>query len=134
MEHDLDVTPGGYVRLASGQVDVDATVTARSGDITLTNIIDVVNSNGGAARTALTGADGDTYVRLGAEGVLDARGLWSNQIRTPDTAALAHRDGGSVTLASSRDVALEAGSLIDVSSGGAVTADCLLYTSPSPRD
>ncbi|HBL86121.1 MAG TPA: hypothetical protein DD399_03585, partial [Alcanivorax sp.] len=61
---DLDVTPGGYVRLASGQVDVDATVTARSGDITLTNIIDVVNSNGGAARTALTGADGDTYVRL----------------------------------------------------------------------
>jgi len=123
VEHDLDVTPGGYVRLASGQVDVDATVTARSGDITLTNIIDVVNSNGGAARTALTGADGDTYVRLGAEGVLDARGLWSNQIRTPDTAALAHRDGGSVTLASSRDVALEAGSLIDVSSGGAVTAD-----------
>lgn len=123
VEHDLDVTPGGYVRLASGQVDVDATVTARSGDITLTNIIEVVNSNGGAARTALTGADGDTYVRLGAEGVLDARGLWSNQIRTPDTAALAHRDGGSVTLASSRDVALEAGSLIDVSSGGAVTAD-----------
>lgn len=123
VEQDLDVTPGGYVRLASGQVDVDATVTARSGDITLTNIIDVVNSNGGAARTALTGADGDTYVRLGAEGVLDARGLWSNQIRTPDTAALAHRDGGSVTLASSRDVALEAGSLIDVSSGGAVTAD-----------
>ncbi|HAS29766.1 MAG TPA: filamentous hemagglutinin, partial [Alcanivorax sp.] len=36
---------------------------------------------------------------------------------------MAHRDGGSVTLASSRDVALEAGSLIDVSSGGAVTAD-----------
>jgi len=123
VEQNLDVTPGGYVRLASGQVDVDATVTARSGDITLTNIIDVVNSNGGAARTALTGADGDTYVRLGAEGVLDARGLWSNQLQAPDTAALAHRDGGSVTLASSRDVALEAGSLIDVSSGGAVTAD-----------
>ncbi len=123
VEQDLDVTPGGYVRLASGQVDVDATITARSGDITLTNIIDVVNSNGGAARTELTGADGETHLRLGAEGVLDARGLWSNQLQAPDTAALAHRDGGSVTLASSRDVTLEAGSLIDVSSGGAVTAD-----------
>ncbi len=123
VERDVNVAPGGYVRLASGQVDVDATVTARSGDITLTNIIDVVNSNGGAARTELTGADGETYLRLGAEGVLDTRGLWSNQMRAPDTAALAHRDGGRVTLSSSRDVTLEAGSLIDVSSGGAVTAD-----------
>lgn len=123
VERDVEVTPGGYVRLASGQVDVDATVTARSGDITLTNIIDVVNSNGGSARTELTGADGETYLRLGAEGVLDARGLWNNQIQTPDSAALAHRDGGSVTLSSSRDVTLEAGSLIDVSSGGAVTAE-----------
>ncbi len=123
VEQDLDVIPGGYVRLASGQVDVDATVTARSGDITLTNIIDAYTDGNTPVRTALTGADDDTYLRLGAEGVLDARGLWSNQIQTPDTAALAHRDGGSVTLASSRDVALEAGSLIDVSSGGAVTAD-----------
>ena len=123
VERDVAVAPGGYVRLASGQVDVDATVTARSGEITLTNIIDVVNSNGGAARTELTGADGETYLRLGAEGVLDTRGLWSNQMRAPDTAALAHRDGGRVTLSSSRDVTLEAGSLIDVSSGGAVTAD-----------
>jgi filamentous hemagglutinin family protein len=123
VEQDLDVTPGGYVRLASGQVDVDATVTARSGDITLTNIIEAYTDGATPVRTALTGADDDTYLRLGAEGVLDARGLWSNQLQAPDTAALAHRDGGSVTLASSRDVALEAGSLIDVSSGGAVTAD-----------
>ena len=123
VERDVNVAPGGYVRLASGQVDVDATVTARSGEITLTNIIEAYTDGNTPVRTALTGADGETYLRLGAEGVLDARGLWSNQVQTPDSAGLAHRDGGRVTLSSSRDVTLEAGSLIDVSSGGAVTAD-----------
>lgn len=123
VDHDLTVTPGGYVRLASGQVDVDATVTARGGDITLTNIIEAYNNTGSLVRTALEGADGETRMRLGAEGFLDARGLWSNQRREPFRASLAHRDGGRVQVISSQDVTLEAGSRIDVSSGAAVDAD-----------
>ncbi len=123
VDNDLAVTPGGYVRLASGQVDVDATVTARGGDITLTNIIEAYNNTGSLVRTALEGADGETRMRLGAEGFLDARGLWSNQRREPFRASLAHRDGGRVQVISSQDVTLEAGSRIDVSSGAAVDAD-----------
>ena len=123
VDNDLAVTPGGYVRLASGQVDVDATVTARGGDITLTNIIEAYNNTGSLVRTALEGADGEPRTRLGAEGFLDARGLWSNQRREAFRASLAHRDGGRVQVISSQDVTLEAGSRIDVSSGGAVDAD-----------
>ncbi|MFP1680225.1 filamentous hemagglutinin family protein [Alloalcanivorax sp. C16-2] len=123
VDNDLAVTPGGYVRLASGQVDVDGTVTARGGDITLTNIIEAYNNTGSLVRTALEGADGETRMRLGAEGFLDARGLWSNQRREPFRASLAHRDGGRVQVLSSQDVTLELGSRIDVSSGGAVDAD-----------
>ncbi len=102
---------------------MDGTVTARGGDITLTNIIEAYNNTGSLVRTALEGADGETRMRLGAEGFLDARGLWSNQRREALRASLAHRDGGRVQVLSSQDVSLEAGSRIDVSSGGAVDAD-----------
>tara|TARA_R110001606_G_scaffold81584_1_gene187550 strand:+ start:10790 stop:22960 length:12171 start_codon:yes stop_codon:yes gene_type:complete len=124
VERDVTLAAGAQMRLASGQVDVDATVTAAGGDLILTNMIDVRNAGGGARQVVLTGADGDTHVRLGAEGVLDARGVWSNSLQSGSSLVdLAYRDGGSVTLSATHNVTVEAGSLIDVSSGAGVDAD-----------
>lgn len=60
-----------------------------------------------------------------AKGVqLDARGLWSNLRTDPDdVSSLAYLNGGVVSVRSTGSVNLGSGSLLDVSSGGALLAN-----------
>lgn len=123
VESDLTLAEGGQLRLVSGQVVVDAAVTARGGDITLTNILTpdgVVNTT----PIAFTDEDGNSELRLSENGQLDTRGLWSNGLlESGENWKQAYVDGGDVTIEGTQDVTLAEGSLVDVSSGAALKAD-----------
>lgn len=123
VESDLTLAEGGQLSLVSGQVAVDATVTARGGDITLTNILTpdgVVNTT----PIALTDEDNNSELRLTENGQLDARGLWHNGLlESGENWKQAYVDGGDVTIEGTQDVTLAEGSLVDVSSGAALKAD-----------
>ncbi|WP_416391727.1 filamentous hemagglutinin [Alloalcanivorax xenomutans] len=122
VENDLTLAEGGQLRLVSGQVEVDASATARGGDITLTNMLtpDGVNTT----PIAFTDEDGNSELRLSENGQLDTRGLWSNGLlESGENWKQAYVDGGDVTIEGTQDVTLAEGSLIDVSSGAALKAD-----------
>ncbi|MGY3608185.1 MULTISPECIES: filamentous haemagglutinin family protein [unclassified Bradyrhizobium] len=116
----LSFAPGAQVKLVAPTVDVAADITARSGTVTVSNML---TSAAVGTKTLTTPAGGvDLTLRSGV--TIDARGLWVNESTDPDSAAnLGFLNGGSVTFDSSQNVALAAGSTIDVSSGGAVLAD-----------
>jgi filamentous hemagglutinin family protein len=110
----LSVANGGTVSLTGANVTVNADITARSGAIVLT---DQLSSTPGpvAPHTTLTLASG---------AVLDTRGVWTNEIINPSQAAsAAYANGGRVTIAGSNGVTLQAGSRIDVSSGGGLLSN-----------
>ncbi|WP_229682920.1 filamentous hemagglutinin N-terminal domain-containing protein, partial [Alloalcanivorax dieselolei] len=67
VENDLTLAEGGRLRLVSGQVAVDAAVTARGGDITLTNMLTPEGVNS-ATRIAFTDEDGNSELRLTENG------------------------------------------------------------------
>ncbi|GGF06588.1 hypothetical protein GCM10011611_10090 [Aliidongia dinghuensis] len=112
----LQLAPGAQVRLTAPTVDVAADITARSGSITVTNILPNVG--------ALTTATGGAQLTLEAGATVDARGLWVNALTDPNSfAGLAFLNGGNVTFDSTQNLTLTKGSLIDVSSGGAILAN-----------
>ncbi|KYZ86682.1 hypothetical protein A3Q32_15415 [Alcanivorax sp. KX64203] len=123
VESDLTLAEGGQLRLVSGQVVVDAAVTARGGDVILTNLFaSEAPSTGEVALT--TGEGAHSELRLGENGTLDTRGLWHNTLLGEGyTWKRAHVNGGNVTLEGTQDVTLAEGSLIDVSSGAALSED-----------
>ncbi|MCA6119336.1 filamentous hemagglutinin family protein [Bradyrhizobium sp. WSM 1738] len=114
----LSVADGGSVSLAAPVVDIKADVTAHSGRITATNILTAWPTS-----QVLTSA-GTSTVTLGAGVVLDASGYWVNAVN--DLAGYGKQafiNGGDVRLISSGDVVVKDGSLIDVSSGAALTTN-----------
>ncbi len=122
VENDLALAEGGRLRLVSGQVVVDAAVTARGGDVTLSNVSEVQGV--GNSSVVFTDAEGASDLRLGENATLDVRGLWSNGLlESGENWKQAYVDGGDVTIEGTQDVTLAEGSLIDVSSGAAVQAD-----------
>ncbi|WAF83488.1 filamentous hemagglutinin family protein [Metapseudomonas otitidis] len=119
----LQVAPAGNVTLYGPQVEVNADITARGGSLQLGNVLNQMTALG-RADTVLTPTSGSASVRVGAGVRLDASGLWSNLLREPDdTRALPYLNGGSVSLRSSGNTLLEAGSTVDVSSGAALLAN-----------
>ncbi|MCU1761408.1 filamentous hemagglutinin family protein [Pseudomonas sp. 14P_8.1_Bac3] len=107
----VTVATGGDISLFGQDVQVQADLTARAGS---------VNLGRGTAAASLP----PSRVTV-AEGVrLDARGVWAN-LRTDLTDAnrLAYLNGGQVSIRSTGDINLASGSVIDVSSGGAVLAN-----------
>ncbi|MGF6347152.1 filamentous haemagglutinin family protein [Variovorax sp. W2I14] len=125
VEEALEVAPGGRIALHAPQVTVNAGLTARGGAIALGNVLDAVTAAGAPVASVLAADEGKPTEVVVARGVtLDARGLWSNlQLAPGDTKALASPDGGSVRIDSTGAVTLAAGSLVDVSSGGALLAN-----------
>ncbi|MCG2841224.1 filamentous hemagglutinin family protein [Sandaracinobacter sp. RS1-74] len=118
IESDLTLADGGAVELVAPTIDIAADVTARSGSISATNWF-VPQVDATAARPILD-ADGGSLITLRDGATLDVRGLWVNTaLDAADTNKLGLVDGGDVYLASTHDLTLEAGSLIDVSSGAA---------------
>ncbi|AZD15689.1 filamentous hemagglutinin family protein [Pseudomonas chlororaphis] len=125
VEGDLQVAPAGSITLYGPQVEVDANLTARGGDIALGNVLQQISSSARVEDTRIDALGGSrASVRVGEGVTLDTRGAWSNQVHNPnDVSALPYLNGGNVSLRSSGDLTLAAGSLIDVSSGAALLAD-----------
>ncbi|CUR46614.1 Filamentous haemagglutinin family outer membrane protein associated with VreARI signalling system [Alloalcanivorax xenomutans] len=122
VESDLTLAEGGQLRLVSGQVAVDAAVTARGGDTALTNILMPAGTS--LTPIAFTDEDGNSELHLTENGQLDARGLWRNGLlESGENWKQAYVDGGDVTIEGTQDVTLAEGSLVDVSSGAALKAD-----------
>lgn len=123
---DVQVATGGSIALHATQVDVKAGLTARGGGIALGNMINRFTSDAGGGWLAVpvTVPTEKGYVpgvMVGPGVKLDARGLWTNLKQDPtDIHGLPYVNGGTVTISSSGDVALGAGSLADVSSGAAL--------------
>ncbi len=114
----LQFAPGAQVKLIAPTVDIAAGITARSGSVTISNIL-----NTATGTITLTNATGGAALTLESGVTIDTRGLWVNAQTDPTgVAGLALLDGGNVTFDSTQDVTLAAGSVIDVSSGAAVLA------------
>lgn len=125
----LGVQPGGTIQLNAPRVHVNGNLTARGGAILLGNVIDQMSAAGTRLPIALPGAADTTIETRVAIGVtLDASGAWLNLMMDPgNIGLLPYQDGGSVTIRSSGDVTVAAGSLIDVSSGAALLRDGTLH-------
>ncbi|WP_155255017.1 filamentous haemagglutinin family protein [Bradyrhizobium elkanii] len=126
VEAPLELAPGAEVTFAAPHVDIGADVTAHGGSITLTNLMHAVLGQGQNAKWwALNDANGNSQVTIGERVAIDLSGLWTNEQRdTPaDSSRLAHLDGGNFTVSTTGGITLSKGSLIDVSSGGAILVD-----------
>jgi len=119
----LTVADGGEITLYGPQVAVNADLTARSGTLRVGNVLNQVDSNTGKIFDSTLAPTGGAKASVTvADGVqLNTSGLWSNLLLDPDdNSGLPYLDGGEIDLRSSGDVTLHSGSLVDVSSGGAV--------------
>lgn len=113
--------PGGSVTLNGRQIDVQGSIVAPGGAISL------------ASREVpgeLLGAS-EHRVEVGSRGRLLTRGLWTNDIVGTSAAAGSGAialKGGSVSISSVSDVVLRAGSVVDVSGGAQFTSAGKLRT------
>ncbi len=119
----LALADGGALTVTSPLIDIDADVTAHGGSIALGNLIRIPPTSLLPEQWSLLPAPAGTaaQVNIGANSELDLRGIWSNTLIDPDSqAGLPYQHGGSLTVSTTGGIALEAGSVVDVSSGGAV--------------
>ncbi|MGO4685639.1 filamentous haemagglutinin family protein [Hyphomicrobium sp. 2TAF46] len=115
----LQFAPGAQVKLIAPNVNINAGITAHSGGVTVSNLL-----NGATGTTELTNADGGAQLTLASGATIDTRGLWVNGVTDPRSQSnLGFLNGGNVTFDSTQNVTLANGSAIDVSSGGAILAN-----------
>ncbi|MGJ7544780.1 filamentous haemagglutinin family protein [Variovorax sp. LT1R16] len=108
---------GGLTLAAGGALGIEANLITLGGDL---------SARGGSVRiTGGTGPYGEIGDLTIADGItIDTRGLWTNAALDPSSAwGIAFRNGGAVSLNIAGALALESGSRIDASAGGAVLAD-----------
>ncbi len=111
VEAPLTLASGGSVAFAAPTVDLQAGITVRGGNVSVSNTV------GQTSDPSLV--VGGIILRAGA--AIDTRGLWTNaRLDRANLAGLAYVDGGNVKFDSVGAVTLERGSLIDASSGGAI--------------
>ncbi|WP_371422753.1 filamentous haemagglutinin family protein [Tardiphaga sp.] len=113
----LELANGGKVNLIAPVIDIKADIIARSGSVNATNVFVASNAGGLAAPLTLAGA---STLTIHGGATIDLRGGWTNQLQGGAASELAYLDGGALSLISTHDIAVEAGSLIDVSSGAAL--------------
>jgi filamentous hemagglutinin family protein len=114
----LTFAAGATVSLTAPSIDITASLTAPAGTISAGNKLVTTSSS---VPTYLTGAS-QVGVTLAAGAEIEVGGLWTNAYADPaNTFGAAFANGGSVTLVSSQALTLLAGSVIDVSAGGALS-------------
>ncbi|WP_446731332.1 two-partner secretion domain-containing protein [Pseudomonas sp. S11P7] len=120
----ITVDTAGDITLYAPDVQIGADLTARSGSLRLGNVLNQFNGTQ-SSDTRLTATTGKpTQVSVAEDVHLDTRGVWSNlRTRPDDGASLASLNGGRVSIRSSGDINIGAGSVLDVSSGGAILAN-----------
>lgn len=107
----LDLVPGATLSLKGRALNIDGDIVAPSGTIDL-QTMDIGLDGGDPAEHRL---------RIGAQSLLSTAGQWVNEwsVGGFGPAAIRPIHGGRITIASTADAILEAGSILDVS-GGAV--------------
>jgi filamentous hemagglutinin family protein len=121
IERALRLADGGRLEIVAPSTRIEADVTARAGSVAVGNVAPVA-STGSPNIGDLLQRDGAASFVLGAGARLDLRGLWTNErLEGGDidgAAGSAFVDGGSLSVRMTHGgVALERGSLVDVSSG-----------------
>ncbi|ALS67678.1 hypothetical protein AT395_24550 [Pandoraea apista] len=118
---DLNLATGGRLSLIAPRVDVNGDVTARGGIVNVTNLF---LKAGDTFPTPLLTPDNVAVLTLGPNRTIDVRGVWVNGALDPNSLSqVAYLNGGNVTFDSTGDLTIDTGSVIDVSSGGAVLAN-----------
>ncbi|WP_163163504.1 hypothetical protein, partial [Bradyrhizobium uaiense] len=121
VEAPLELAPGAQVIFAAPHVELGANVTAHGGSVTLTNLMHAVfGQNQNEQWWALNDANSKAQATVGQNVAVDLSGLWSNEQTGTDGSGRAHLDGGNFTVSTTGGITLASGSLIDVSSGGAI--------------
>ncbi len=68
-------------------------------------------------------ANGKSQVTIEGGSTIDLTGLWTNALLDPNVSGLAYLNGGTLNVTTTGGITLAAGSLVDVSSGGAILAN-----------
>ena len=106
------------VTLGAPVIEDEASITAHGGTIALTNLLPVAF---GSAPAPIVQTPGSIVVAAGA--VLDASGVWTNLARDPGPAGgQGFASGGTISVFGTGPVDLQAGTVLDVSSGGVLSA------------
>ncbi|WP_087724465.1 filamentous haemagglutinin family protein [Pandoraea sp. PE-S2T-3] len=115
---DLQLDNGGRLTLAAPNIDVMANVTVPGGTVNISNLF---LRAGDVGPIALLPASGAVSLSLAPGYTVSTRGVWVNAALDPNsTSQVVYLNGGSVTFDSTGDLTIGRGSLIDVSSGGAI--------------
>lgn len=102
--------PGGSIAITGSRIDVQGTLATPGGDIALT-----------AVPATASGNPDDFALTVGSSGRISTAGIWVSDmaaLRSGDGSDPVVLKGGTVSLTSSADIGLVAGSLVDVSGGG----------------
>jgi hypothetical protein len=109
----LILTAGGQVNFNAPTITINAGITAPGGSVTIT-------ANGGQG-SVVSSSVIVANIAVAPNVTIDTTGLWTNATLDPlNLWGLAFLNGGAVTLTSTGNLILGAGSLIDASSGGAI--------------
>ncbi|APD13380.1 filamentous haemagglutinin family protein [Pandoraea pulmonicola] len=118
---DLRLDNGGRLSLVAPYVDVASNLKVPSGTV---NISNTYLRAGEKYPVALFSPNGTVGLTLSSGARIDVRGLWVNGSTDPGSLSrVAFINGGNVTLDSTSDLSIGDGSVIDVSSGGAILAN-----------
>ncbi|OYU91219.1 MAG: hypothetical protein CFE29_07745 [Bradyrhizobiaceae bacterium PARB1] len=121
IDHGLILADGGTLDMTAASIDIKANVTAHGGRVTSTNLFTSVRT-GATLEELVNGIKPSLTLRSGA--AIDVSGVVGDTTADGSTLALlGHLDGGAVDLQASRDLTIESGALIDVSSGAALLVD-----------
>ncbi|WP_106804358.1 filamentous hemagglutinin family protein [Pseudomonas sp. S5D5] len=119
----LKVADGGDITLFGPGVAINANLTAHGGSLNAGNILSQVDPlKAGAVGDTILAGNGRLDVAAGVR--LDTSGRWNNLLLDPaDVGGVASVNGGKVSLRSTGNVHLAAGSVVDASSGGSLGLD-----------
>lgn len=113
----IGFAPGASVSIVAPVIQIAANLALPGGSLSLTNQLVA-----GGATSFLTTA-GKAGITIDAATTISAGGTWTNLLLDPVNVATAgFAAGGSVTIDSSQGVSLLAGSIVDVSGGGTMSA------------
>ncbi|MCE4063384.1 filamentous hemagglutinin family protein [Pandoraea sputorum] len=117
---DLQLDNGGRLTLTAPAIDLKGNITVPGG---IVNVSNMLWRAGDAFATAIAPAKGGAHITLAPGFAISTRGVWVNAALDPNaTPLVAFINGGNVTFDTTGDLTIANGSLIDVSSGGAVLA------------
>src|SRR5215471_17712826 len=126
----MDLGNYGRLNFAGTRADIEGTIRAPGGTVTINAARVFPSPRDPNDATWTPQPDWRTLsdelkpqINLGPNGFIDVAGRWVNELRNPADQTQVSINGGSVSLITSDRLNLSAGSVIDVSGGGRLSAD-----------